>query len=47
MAILERDQYMLIYKFSHLSLLSFLYAAYRSQYTLAFVPVSVFATSTL
>lgn len=47
MTILERDQYMLIYRVSHLSLISFLYALYRSQYSLVIVPGSVFLTSTL
>lgn len=46
METIERP-YILIYKVSHLSLLSFFYALYRSQYTLAIVPVSVFLTSTL
>ena len=43
---LERP-YMLIYKVSHLSLLSFFYALYMQQNALAIVPASVFATSTL
>ena len=38
---------MLIYRVSHLSIISFLYALYRSQYTLVVVPGSVFLTSTL
>jgi hypothetical protein len=46
METLERP-YMLIYKVSHLSLLSFFYALYMQQNALAIVPGSVFISSTL
>jgi hypothetical protein len=43
--ILERDQYMCIYRTAYLSVLSCAYALYQQQYSLAIVPGSVFLTS--
>lgn len=43
--ILDKTQYMCIYRISYLSLLSFAYALYRTHYHLALVPGSVFLTS--
>jgi hypothetical protein len=45
MTILEPKYYMVIYRISYFSLLSALYAYYRSHYRLVVVPGSVFLTS--
>ena len=43
--ILEKDQYILIYRVSYLSLFSSMYALYKRHSNLAMVPGSVFLTS--
>ena len=43
--ILDREQYICIYKISYLSLFSCIYAIYRQHYNLAIVPGSIFLTS--
>jgi hypothetical protein len=43
--ILERQQYIHIYRTSHLFLISSLYAVYRGYYTIAIAPCAVFLTS--
>ena len=43
--ILQREQYILIYRVSYFSLISSLYALYRGHYHLVMVPASVFLSS--
>ena len=45
--ILDKEQYILIYNTSYISLLSSIYAIYRQHYNLALVPGSVFISSIL
>lgn len=45
--ILDRSQYILIYRVAWLSLLSTIYSFYMKQYNLSIVPTSVFITSRL
>jgi len=45
--ILDKNQYILIYKTSYLSLCSFCYALYNVQYKLSIVPCMVFLSSIL
>ncbi len=45
--ILDKEQYILIYNASYISLLSSIYAIYRQHYNLALVPGSVFISSIL
>jgi hypothetical protein len=43
--ILEKEQYIILYRVSYLSLFSALYAFYMTHYSLAIVPGSVFLSS--
>jgi hypothetical protein len=43
--ILEKEQYIILYRVSYLSLFSAVYAFYRAHYHLAIVPGSVFLSS--